>query len=277
MAKKTYNAVGDAELAHGNEEVLAEMSDDTPGTSLAVRPTMAVGEQGGYQEPQSIKLPRLQLIYGTSKVVGFAPGDFVLAKEHRLVGVNEPPRPENELEVVIISTFGYLKQYIEPEMRKEILKSTGKEPEAKRYMNLEGKFADAREEALAAGEVVDWPSWGTNGPRPTVKPATDLQLLIKKPKDLLCGLFGVTLAGEEFAPADWSIDKSANESVFGKKSSFSTTKFSWKQKGLPFTRWKLSSKMVVADNVYPVPILKFAGFSTPEFVAELKQFLGAEG
>lgn len=265
MAKKEFVNPLEAP-AQPDPEVLAELdegSDAVESNAVALRPTMVVGEQTGYQEDQVTRLPRLGVVYGVSDLIKKFPtvGALVLEREHLIAEPNTP------IEVVILSTFGYLKEYISTEKRKEFLRAhPGEKLIPKRYAD--------REAALQAGEIVDWPPYGSEGPKPTVSPAKDVQMLIKKPADLICGLFGLTLGGAEYAPAQLTVDKTAYKHVFGNKSSFVTTAFAWKQKGLLSTRWSLYTEVVVeSGNQVPVPMLKFAGYNTPEFMAELKAFL----
>jgi hypothetical protein len=60
-----------------------------------------------------------------------------------------------------------------------------------------------REAALDAGEIIDWPPKGVEGPRPTVAPYRDFAVLVKAPGDGNPA-FGVSLPDGDYAPGIYS-------------------------------------------------------------------------
>jgi len=164
--------------------------DDREEQGLVLRASEAVelGALGGDPTGSVMRLPRLQVTYGVGKLVeSFNPGDLVLNGDSMLVKKQEP------LQVVIISAFEYWKEYLDSEMYKA---------------NMTPRVFRTEKEVLDIGETTQW----VNKPvkkAPTFSKAMDLKLLIRKPKDLICGMFGLEFGGHEYAPAIYTADKTA--------------------------------------------------------------------
>jgi hypothetical protein len=181
--------------APADPEVMKQvLGSEEPGTAVAVRETLSLGRITGDVGGGSVKFPLLQIAYGVGKLAeNFSGGDWVLDKTYLLAKKGE------QLVVTFVAIDTYLKQYIDP---------TKYVPgvQAKRYANAK--------EALAAGEIVEWPPRGSDLPKPTVSPAGTYYLMIKKPEGLQCALFGFPIGDTVWTPARMFLDKKAHKIVF---------------------------------------------------------------
>lgn len=192
MARKETDGKVDVD-----EQAEAAMNGESTAVATAGSNAVAIGGVGGDLDPGSMQLPRLQIAYGVGSLASdFNQGDLVLNGEHRLVGKSEP------LEMIVLSGFGYWKEWLSGEQF-----DAGLTPRT---------FAN-KDEVLESGGTYDWDQKDKDGNvvhRPTFSQAMDLKLLIRKPKDLMCGVFGDILDdGHEYAPAIWSVDKQAYKRV----------------------------------------------------------------
>lgn len=240
--------------------VADEMNDDA--ALVAVSRNAALGEVAGDISASDIRLPRLQLTYGVGALAeSFAPGDWVLDKENLLAHKDEP------LRVVLLSAFKYWKEYLSNEQF-----AAGQRPRA---------FAtDA--EVVQNGGTIEW----VNGVGPTFSPAMDVKLLIEKPKDLVCGYFGLDIDGVMYAPVIWTVDKTTYNKVAQTITLMS--KFTLAKRGLCSGVFQLSSTVQKNNKgrVVPYPNLKLVGNNSDSFLnvlsvlfnqpvhAEVKQISG---
>jgi hypothetical protein len=162
--------------------------EDTP-TALTHRTSGALlNPNAGFElDIEGARPPYLTIVHGVGEAAEtFNPGDLILQKEYLVC-----PKGKN-LEVIILNIVQYYKQRVSSEDW-----SAGVRPKT---------FA-TKEEAREAGFSVEW---GLDGSGPDVSPAMDLTLLIRKPDDVVCGLFGIDIGdGEEYAIAKLSSDKTA--------------------------------------------------------------------
>lgn len=166
-----------------------EGGDENTSMILHSRDAVALGGIGGATDTSGLRLPWLKMVHGVGKLAEkFNPGDIVLADEHLLVKKNE------DLHVVILSVFEYWKEFVE----------FGSRMTARKFLT--------KAEVHAAGGTTEWVNKPAKIP-PTFAEAIDLKLLIRKPKDLICGLFGMEFEGNEYAPANMSFDGVAAKRV----------------------------------------------------------------
>jgi hypothetical protein len=192
VASKKNDGVENAEVI--NPEVIEAVTGTAMVPAQNNLPTNVIGQRTGEVGEARLQFPTLAIAYGVGKYAAkFSQGDLVLdnknGEEYLLVSKNQP------LIVTLVSERVYWKQYLSKEQRD---------------MGLKPKNYATKEEAKAAGEVTDWPPWGTTGgPKPTVSRAGVFQMLIQKPKDLGCALFAFPMGGELWAPAQCFLDKNA--------------------------------------------------------------------
>lgn len=234
-----------------DQEVLKEVAEDEVTQETAVAPpmTMAIGQMSGDVAMTDLKFPRLQIAYGVGGLASnFTPGDIVLDKEHQLVKKKTP------LRVIIVNTVTYWKEYT--------AFGSGAIP----------RVFKTAEEVSRAGLTTTW----VNGMAPQAKKAMDLRLLIKKPEGLICGLFGIKLDGGEYAPALWSVDKTAYDRINDKLTPVAG--FALREKGLLYGAWDVSTDMETRKNgnVVVVPVLKYVGMNSDQLVNEIKALFGAK-
>jgi hypothetical protein len=169
-----------------NEDELATMNEDSQLPAVHARGEVVFGGVGGEVGLGDIKLQRLQIAHGVGGLSdNFNPGDLVLDRDTLLVGRGVP------LQMIILGANVYWKEYLSKERY-----DAGDRP---------GTFMHEAE-VHAAGGTTKW----DNGVGPTYNKAMHLQLLIRKPQDLICGSFGDLLGdGHEYCPAQTDWDKSA--------------------------------------------------------------------
>ena len=165
-----------------------------PSTAVAHRPVMdgslaCVGGSG-----ISIRPSYMQIAYGVGKLAakGFSNSALVLDGEHEIAKLNQP------LTVIIAGARKYLKQWMDKE-------AFAAKMRAKEY--------DSAAEAVRAGEVVEWGPKGSNAPKPTVSPALDVTLLVKRPDGCQCPAFVLKLGPDWYAPVRFTVDKALYKDV----------------------------------------------------------------
>lgn len=133
-----------------------------------------------------VRPPYLTITHGVGGgAEKFNPGDLVLAKENLVC-----PKG-SALEVVILKVDQYLKQRL-----------TNDEWNA----GIRPQTFKTKEDAKAAGFRTEW----ENNVGPDVSPAMDIGLLIRKPTDVVCALFGIdSIDDHAYALAILSLDKTA--------------------------------------------------------------------
>lgn len=237
----------DVEVA---EEVLG---DETSGYVPAIRRNMSL-EGGPVNISMSgISMPWLAIAHGVGKLAkaGFNPGDLVLSGEHLLASKGAP------INIVVVQFEQYWKQYLSQDMFNQGLRPMVFKTEA---------------EAQAAGLRTQW----ENNVGPEVSPAMDWFMLIEKPKDIMCALFGAEIDGVEYAPALMSIDKQAYKAVAG--TFLTAAKFSLSKRGIYSAKWELKTKLTVSKtgNSTWVPTVKLIAYNPESFVTKLKALFSSE-
>ena len=167
------------------------MGDDDESTVLPSGMQSFGGVSGC--DNSDIKLPWLQIAYGVGKLAtNFTPGDLVLGGDTLLAKKCEP------LHCIILGTVKYYKEYL-----------TGEQ-----YNNrVQARLFKSEEEVRAAGGRLEWGPKGSNI-KPDFAPALAITMLVRKPKDLVSGLFGLDLPdGHVYAPALFNADKGTYKRV----------------------------------------------------------------
>jgi hypothetical protein len=123
-----------------------------------------------------------------------------------------------------------------------------------------------QEEVIAAGGTTRW----ENGIGPTFNRAMTLTLLIKQPKDLVCGLFGINIKDNIFAPAVWDVDKSAYRRVAPQV--LTAAQFGLRARGLLSGLFQLvtRSEKINGNNTI-VPAFKLIGHNDDEVIATIRE------
>lgn len=230
-------------------------AEDTENYLPAVRGPVALGSPS--TEPDNIDMtgigpPWLSIAHGVGKLAeaGFNPGSLVLAKEHLLANKQEP------LIVTCLKFDQYYKQYLSKEEFAQ---------------GLRPKLFKTAALAQAAGYRTEW----VNNQGPQASPAMDWVLLIEKPKDLICGLFGIKIEDKEYALALMTFDKKAYASVA--PSFLPAAKYTLKDRGIHVAKWEMKtaySKNKSNANGAWVPVIRPVGYHSDTFIAALKAQLG---
>jgi hypothetical protein len=244
MARKETSTPTDVDPEVENE-MNAGASED--GSNLpAVQGSMELGAVQGEMGPDDIILPRLKITYGVGALAeNFTPGDIVLADDNCLA------HKEEDIDVIFLNVTQYWKEYLSNDDFK-----AGIRPRT---------FMSAAEVHNAGGST----KW-INGVGPSFMRAMCLKMLIKKPDDLVCGLFGIPIDGAEYAVAVWDIDKSAYKSAG--PVILSASQFSLRERGLLAGKFTMHTHMdkKKTGNIVPIPMIKLAGYNSDEVIAEIK-------
>ena len=232
-------------------------------TIVAVRQPAALGQVTGEVQTQ-LKLPTLKMAYGVGKLSEkFNQGDLVLDDIYLVAKRGEP------VVVTIASVQVYWKQYLDNAARQ-----AGQNP----------KTYGSKAEAKAAGEIVDWPPRGSDGPKPTVSPAGLYQLLIQRPQGLQCPLFGFECGAHPdgtpivWAPARWFLDKKAHKVVIEEVEKARIFSLGTRKGGLLAGRFTVTTNTTKRPdgNTETLPQVKFSGANSDAEVEQiLKAFTGA--
>lgn len=136
----------------------------------------------------TIRPSYMSIAYGVGKLAakGFSNSALVIDGEHEVSRAGQP------LTVIIAGARKYFKQWM------------GKADFAAK---VRAREYDSEADALKAGEVVSWGPKGSNAPKPTVSPAFDLTLLIKRPDGCQCPAFVLKLGDYWYAPVRFTADK----------------------------------------------------------------------
>lgn len=235
--------------------VLAEM-DEHAETAVTVRKSqgLALGQVTGDVDYDNLRLARLQIAYGVGKLAAkFAPGDLVLGGDSLLVKKGEP------LNVIILTADNYWKEYISQQQFQAGIRPRN--------------FATV-DEVIKAGGTTEWKD-GPDGKRigPSFSRAMDMKLLIEQPKDIVSGLFGVPVAGKLYAPAIWSVDKSAHRRVEGVVNS--AARLSLRTRGLHSAVFQVTTTIeLINKNNTPIPNIKLLTHLSDEAVKEIEVLFG---
>lgn len=242
MAQKPANTVPPASME--------DVTVDAPPShvpAVITSSAMALGAVEGDVSANDLRLPRLQIAYGVGRLAeSFNPGDLVLGEDNLLVKKGEP------LDVIILNARQYWKQYLS---------------QAEFQAKMTPAVYLTEEEVLANGGTTAW----QNNVGPTFNRALHMKLLIKQPKDIVCGLFGVEL-GEEgvtYAPAVWDVDKSAYRRIA--PIVLSAAQFSLRAKGLLYGIFQITTRSEkINDNITIVPGIKLTGYNSDAVVNAIK-------
>lgn len=203
------------------------------------------------EQPVQLKLPTLKIAHGVGKLSEtFNPGDWVLADTNLLAKKGEA------IEVVILGTRSYWKEYTE---------FVPGGPQPRQFFT--------KKEVLEAGGTTEW----TDGVGPTFNRAMEIMMLVRKPKDLICALFGVDVGAHTYAPAQWYVDKSAYRTVAPTLESAAA--FSLRKRGLESGVFKLTTKSVKAKsgNLVVVPSIELGSHLTDAELTQLHDNFGMKG
>lgn len=178
------------------EEVPAELLDNEetqPVTALTHQTSTALINPNAALDLdlEGARPPYLTLVHGVGEAAeNFNPGDLILQKEYLVC-----PKGKS-VDIIILNLDQYFKQRVSnDDWQAGIRPQTFK----------------TKADAKAAGLRTDW----ENGMGPDVSPAMDLNVLIRKPDDVVCGLFGINIGDEhEYAIARLSSDKTAYKYLF---------------------------------------------------------------
>lgn len=202
-----------------------------------------------------IRPPWMAVAHGVGKLAkaGFNPGDLVLAGEHLITAKG------GKLSAVIISANIYWKEYLSQEAFQN---------------NQRPRIFRSDKEAEAAGLTT---RWSADGHGPQCSPALELRLLIEKPKDLVCGLFGLEIDGKQFAPALMSLDKKAYWTSGAPI--VQTARYSLRTRGFMSATWELWTSYEASKNSKNsawVPRFRLSGYNSDGFINAAKTALGVE-
>lgn len=221
-------------------EVKQELAAQEPKQELATAAPVSHTPAGieGEIERSDVKLPRINLVQKMSDMVnaGFKSGDLVYNRE---IALDKPAT------VVVVKLK---KQY-----QQDLPYGGDQMPHV----------CDTLAEVREAGGTIEW------GGENHYSEMAHLQLLVKAPADLpdeLEDLFPYSIGGESWAPAMFTVAKSAYKSA---AKPVITAAFSTLRGGLQHGLWQLSTEgKKNAMGSWDVPIMKLVGKTTPE-LAEL--------
>ena len=206
----------------------------------AVAPAFVLGQVTGPIDQTDIYRPRLELSQSVGPLMdaGFAPGQIVLAKEHPIWADGYDP-----LKITLLASR---KQFIEDV-------PYGSQQEQRTF--------NSPQEVKAAGL---WTEWHDNTP-PPVFPRLTAVALIEKPEYVeTAEAFGIELAGNLYAIAEIRWDGAAYSRA---AKTVLTAASGILAKGLHRGVWNYSCERAkLKVNTVTVPVIKFAGFHSEEFV-----------
>lgn len=229
-----------------------------PETAVATRSSglsMVLNDATAIPDMRGIAPPRLQLTHGVGglSASGFNPGDLVLAKEHLLSTRNGPP-----LRVICLNYKQYWKEYLSA-----TLFNSGVRP----------RVWPSEAEVHKAGLTTTW--IGGIGPQASL--GMDWFMLIEQPKDLKCGLFGVTIGGKDYAPAVMSFDKTVYQ--FVAQTFLPAAAYALRKRGVWSAVWEMTTKLLQpkkqGGNPKWVIQLRLADHLPAETVAEIQKEFGS--
>ncbi len=234
---------------------LTEAMDPSENSSMSVyngANALSLGEVGGETGAVIGGLPFLKTGFGQGKHEHLPKGCLILGEDNVLALTGE------KLRITILTTQFYWKEYL-----------TGSDysPDV-----IPRRFATAQEVAQNGG-TTDWT--GERGARkaPSFKIAVLSKIIIQKPKDIVCGLFGVTIGGIDYAPAIWDVDKTSADKVAPTIKNDSM--LSLRQRGMHSGIYELSTHSVKFPSGYSsyVPKLRLVDYHTDEVKKEIEEAL----
>jgi hypothetical protein len=227
----------EAIIPAGTEIVVRE---ETPlAVVSSVAPAFVLGQTTGPIEQSDLYRPRLELSQSVGPLMdaGFTPGQIVLAKEEPIWGEGYDP--------LKITLLAGRKQFIE-----DVAYGSGQEQ----------RTFNSPAEVKAAGL---WTEWHDNTP-PPVFPRLTYVALIEKPEYVNSPLFGIELLDSLYAIAEIRWDGAAYSRA---AKPVLTAGSGILAKGLHRGYWQYSCERAkLKVNTVTVPVIKFGGFHTEEFV-----------
>lgn len=251
----------DQEFKRGIDRQAEAAMNGSTEESVALQVPVGLGAvTGDVNTRRDIRLARLNIAYGVGQfaALGVPPGSLVLSD---MSGADTLSKRGEAITLVVLSSFQYWKEWLSKEAF-----DMGVRPR---------RFAKSGE-VLAAGGTIDW---GPNNEKPTFSLAADMRLLIEKPAELMSTKFYVSLAGKEYAPAIWTVDKTMYKNVAPIVMQAAMTAKNQKdplRQGLEAFRWQASANIVAkGPKTSTVVTMKSAGYNSNEFIEEIRSQLGA--
>lgn len=243
----------------GGEEAGAEAAAVGSTYVPALRAGMALEQPGpSALDMTGIRPPYLSLVHGTSKdlLEKFNQGDLVLSKDFAAA------RKGEAMPAIILGIDQFWKERVTQDQWND-----GRRPRIFRN----------KEEAREAGLRVDWE--GDIGP--DAGPAMDVLLLIRKPKDRECGLYGVDIGIMDGGnPTEWAIclmsfDKTGYRVMAN--DTFNTIRFKLGKSGTYSALWEFRTELgAPAKKTGNRPFVvraKFTGMLDPMVVANIRNVM----
>ena len=247
------------------ETVESDITGATPDQqSIMQRPDYTPAPLGGMSgsavDQVNYRLPRLKIAYGVGGLaVHFNQGDLVLNVGGKNGDFHLLAPKGQALNVIFLSVDSYWKQFLPKEAW-----DAGERPKEFR----------TTAEVEAAGGTWEMPPYGSGRPLPSYGGAAHIKLFIEKPKETVCGLFGVEAAGNLYAPAIWSIDKGGYRSVMPVLKN--DLGFALSKRGLLGGTYSIVTSVTVdtkSNRTKVLPNIKLVRHHSDEVVAELKKLL----
>ncbi|HUS59449.1 MAG TPA: hypothetical protein VM141_12430 [Planctomycetota bacterium] len=241
MARKEFDRAEDEPDSEVMDQIDGAVADDE---AVAARQDLTLGAVTGDASAAGLRLPRLQIAYGVGKLAKeYTPGDLVLGGDNLLVHKKTP------LHIIILHVDSYWKEYVSND-----LFQSGVRP----------RVFQSLDQVRKAGGRTEW----ANGQGPDFSPAMDLKMLIQQPEGVICGLFGIAVGDKQYAPAVWSVDKTAYRRIA--PLILTCAKFTLAVRGVHSALFELSTDIEdVGGNNTPVPSIKMTRHLKDEEVAEI--------
>jgi len=241
-----------------SEEVVIKSEGEAKPLAVKTETALAVPNESGddfvgYDAGMDdIITPRLNLVAKTGDLSNaFQPGTYVFNK---IVALNKDNK--TGINITVLKAVKQFQEIIKPD-------ENGDSPMPRR--------ANTPEEVAELGGTLKYEQkdvkqlWG---------PMADLLVMVEQPEGELPseaeGQFYVEIDGKNYAPAKWTIAKTAYKSVYPHIKTAVTT---WAMKdGLISAKWKLSATLEKGKAFsWWQPLIKGAGLNTPETIALLKE------
>lgn len=244
-------------MATAQETVQAEDFPANDNAAVAVRaPDGVVMGSCDDAGSNNIKLSKLKISYGDSigKLTGYNPGDFVLDGTDLIATKGE------KLNVIVISYSAYWKENLPFGTPMELIRTF-----------------KTREEVLAAGGTLTWvndPKTG-KGVGPTFREACTIDMLIERPKDLICSMFCIPVQDKLYAPCRYFTDKANAEGLLVELRRTKKLLNGGSLLRAVFELWT-TLKIYKNGNKSYISALKLVRSNTPEVLKELEDQLAGK-
>jgi len=260
FAAKTQNAEDAPPVIEGEATPVDGQPTEQP---LATRPTGTValpnqsGNFFGDWDSDDVRLSRINLVHKTSNeelITNFGIGAFCLEKEVKLSDGKEP---------FVVTAVRAKKDYIQ------------KVPFGS---NFDAKRFDTIDQVRKANFSTNYSDYTGKENSPYVMKRAHIEFVIAAPEgadqDAL-DLFPYEFEGKQYARAIFTVSSSAYTSV-AKELATLTDKNRVMRKGAQYGKLELTSKTQSGkgDLSWKVPVIKYAGENTPEFVAFVEELTG---